>query len=211
MLFPRVPQLRTVEGMSAYNSHMMACRDCCTSFGRQLRPLSLHPNFEDERLRSPHPTFTLSSRVGPVELRPAPLSRPDAFEGEDGGKGEDGSLEATVADALLGTAAVTDGVDGDDGELVESAEVVVARQALESLMASPSASKAPRATSEEVLADTMAWFEVYFARVFRVIGSRQRRIVVPASEGAEQVHCTHGVTRCHHILYGPRRRNDYSL
>ena len=183
VLFARVPQLMTVEGMSAFNSHIMACRDCCTSFGRQLRPLSLHPRYEDERLRSPHPAFTLSSRVGPVELRPAPLSRADTIETE-GGEGEEGSLTAAVGDALL----VSDGPSTDDkGAPVESAEVVVARQALESLMASPSASKAPDISEEDVLADTMAWFEVYFSRVFRVIGARQRRRVVPAKEGAEQV------------------------
>ena len=89
-----------------------------------------------------------------------------------------------MGDALL----VSYGPSTDDkGAPVESAEVVVARQALESLMASPSASKAPDISEEDVLADTMAWFEVYFSRVFRVIGARQRRRVVPAKEGAEQV------------------------
>ncbi|KAL1496172.1 hypothetical protein AB1Y20_014789 [Prymnesium parvum] len=64
-----------------------------------------------------------------------------------------------------------------------------ARQALEALVAAPSAARAAGVSEAAVLSQTAQWFALQFARVHRVLGARQRRTVLPAAAPAEQAYC----------------------
>ena len=195
LLFPNVPALSTVEGMRGFNSIILQCRDCCGQFGRQLRSQSLHPEFEDRPFRSPCPAVTLSSRVGPM-MRLDSVA-PQALLDDDLGGALGGASEAaeplavdTLTDVTLASAnpfadASADMAADASSDAAEP-EVATARRALESLMSAPDASKALLVSDEEVLEATMAWFAQYFSRVFRIIGPRQRRVVLPSTGGTEQ-------------------------
>lgn len=176
VLFPQVNNLQALNIMNAFNKHILACRDCCNSFGRELRPLSLHPSYDGERYRSPFPAFTLSSRIGPSTLRPGPLVRPVESDGD--GLASQRDSVTTYTDTETDDPVLEDATTPADIDV---------REALNALIAGPSAVKIPMVSEQEVMAKTMEWFAVYFARVHRVIGPRQRRLVVPPADGAEEV------------------------
>lgn len=122
------------------------------------------------------------------------------FQVDDSGAAEAESKAESTASERLQASAKTSGVKSaeappiDDSALeaaIEAAEAKV--KAAESGTAkSESVTSADESSSEpikEVLAQTMSWWEVYFSRVHRVFGKRQRRCVEPA-HSAEQVYAT---------------------
>ena len=172
ILLPGVAELRQLERMDALINHLKSCRTCCTRFGTELRLGSIHPAQESSSStprpeRCPCPTLTLSSRIVPTRLRP----------------------EGTEAEFVMdeGAPAFPDG--GESGEGLSQI-----RLDLENILLQPSATgaqgddepPAPLPPATEVLSRALNWVEVFFARVHKAMGSRQRR-VVDVGTSAEEV------------------------
>lgn len=181
LLFPDVGWLSKYERMLALDKHFKACRNGCSLLGQRVRLQSLHPDtqpesqeesqIEAERRRAPLPAFTLSSRIGPSVLRP-----PGAASGE----ATDASEEVAVEDPSVREA--RESLERQFRKSIESGAASAEPVGAPSKAATTGAGGAVTATSEPraVLDETMVWFAVYFERVHRLFGGRQRRVVVSA-------------------------------
>ena len=159
--------LQDFETMEALTRHLKVCRDCSSVFGRGIKMQSLHPDEqqfadpEDTSRRGTRPApcaaFTLSARAGSS----APLRPP--LEGDE---------EPTDGEAAAAK--------------VERERLEAARASLEKLIAPPAPPPPPPRppeTAEQAMAATIEWFGSYYERVARVVGDRQRRVLVPSGDG----------------------------
>ena len=159
---------------------------------------------EAERRRAPFPAFTFTTRVSPSTLRPpGPSLEPEPPMAQD--MTESVASETTAGDyekdeplmekeeALMDEAALAEARSAFERQF-RAVDSMLAEKPSPTTLADRSTAEAAIETSPSVYAagvlkTTMAWFEVYFARVYRVFGSRQRRVVMASAE-AEQAFAT---------------------
>lgn len=210
-----VPELRDVETMHALDHHLKACRDCCVNgLGTRLRLQCLHPEIASGPSAPPFPFVTLTTRVGPSQLRPPQLDwedqsaagsneRPPAGMSSrplgDGSIFGAGPMGEESADLVAVRAALerllAAGPSAGDGSLpidgapppLEAATSPTAGSQLESrpLPAGPTEPPAPPPSPEELLDAAVSWFGVHFSRVARVVAGRQRRRIVASGQSED--------------------------
>jgi hypothetical protein len=129
-------------------------------------------------------------------------------EGDDEGDGEEPMLddetlnaakaalerqfrsEAPAADVPPAEAMAAEAAAEEAAKAAASKKAATVESSAQSSAGGPNAgATSAEATSKHVLEETMAWWEVYFSRVHKIFGHRQRRRV-EASSGAEQVYAT---------------------
>ena len=207
LLLPHVPWLEPWERFTALHKHLLSCRDCCPYFGQTIRIGPLHPLTEAEptevgasiadlrnelseteaqRKRAPMPAFTFTSRVGPRLLQPVleEDASPDlSAVGSSGDPPQEASTE--LDDEVLQAARRS--LERQFSSAEESSGGNGATAALPG--SGGSSVEPPLKSNAAILEETMEWWTVYFARVHRIFGQRQRRTVQQAA-GAEEAYAT---------------------
>lgn len=166
VVFPDCEWLEDWNRFQALTKHLLQCSECCSVFGASVQLLGLHPLTvaEPDELEA-----FAEARRAPVPAFSISTCEPllaDLSDSVD--KGAADAVSRTMLDALERQyqAAVTEATD--------TAATTVASS-----------------SRGEILSESLAWFRVYFERVHRVIGARQRRIVEIATPiRAERVFAT---------------------
>jgi len=169
VLLPHVSAFDDFSSIQALKQHLLSCRDCCDDFGRRVHIQCLHPESSSLSSAPPCPFVTLSSRVGPSELRP-----PQA------------EVDTSQTEASEELASLSDAPERD----LEAARLFDMRRSLERIVAADADSAATsaidgEAETEKALEATVSWFAEHFGRVARALRGRQRRIALARFRGED--------------------------